>query len=375
MNEPIPDGIYFGLSEEDYHADDALGSTSLKALVINPVAYWANTKAGNDVLTALGFGREENDEETLAKQFGKACHKIVLEPASFDDVYVEIEDPPPEYLGTKAAIREALEQTPGAYVPIKSALRPEYVMAAKRARLKVIEDWKVDETIRHGGRQALSKRCMATLRFINHLMDTLRSDLQGASVRSDSLTNGYAEVSVFFTDEATGVRCKARFDYLRVKGIVDLKTFMARPDKDTIGAFLLSVQRYGYDLQAAAYLRAWRAMAALIAAGKVYGDHDPAFVSRLRVDKDPLWRWVTVQTAGMIEIDTLDMNAGLALGAAEAQVRQALNSYAEYRDRYGLSAPWVAQRGRIPITDLTLDAAGVAKRMMSRGEIVYETLG
>lgn len=370
----MENGIYFGLPDADYHASDALGSGSIKSLLINPVGFWAQSKAGNDVMNALGFGRDDEDEGSLAMAFGSAAHTMVLEPHLFDERYVEHEDVPPGYLTTKGAIREALEASPGAYVPLGSALRPEYVMAAKRAGMKVIDDWKVDQMIAAGGRDILSRRWMATLRFIDRLMDTPRDDLQGATVRQDSFANGHAEVSVFWTDEVTGVRCKARIDYLRLRGMVDLKTFMAKPDQHPITAFLLNVQRFGYDVQAAHYVRSWFAMAGLIAAGRVFGDVDPAWIKRLRTADAPNWRWVIVQTAGMIEVDTLDLDAGLALGAAEAQVRQALNSYVEYRDRYG-DDPWVAQRGRIPITDLALDAAGVARRMMSRGEIVWESLG
>lgn len=370
----LDDGIYFGLSEDEYFADPALGASSVKALLTNPVAFWAATKVGADTLTALGFGRDEESTEGLAMQFGSACHTMVLEPDQFDVRYVEHEDVPADRLTTKESIRAALEATPDAYVPIRSAQRPELVQAAKRAGLKMIDDWKVDQMIEAGGRQILSRRWMSTLRFIDRMMDMPRDDLQGATVRQDSFSNGHAEVSVFWTDEVTGVRCKGRFDYLRFRGIVDLKTFMAKPDQHPITAFLSNVQRFGYDVQAAHYTRAWVAMAALITAGRVFGDVDPAWIKRLRVQEVPFWRWVTVQTAGMIEIDTLDLDASLALGAAEAQVRQALNSYVEYLDRYG-DEPWVAQRGRIPITDLALDAAGVARRMMSRGEVVWESLG
>ena len=37
---PHPDGIYFGLPEDEYHADQALGSTSLKMLAKGAADYW-----------------------------------------------------------------------------------------------------------------------------------------------------------------------------------------------------------------------------------------------------------------------------------------------------------------------------------------------
>ena len=40
-----------------------------------------------------------------------------------------------------------------------------------------------------------------------------------------AMTGGYSEVSIFWIDPGSGVRLKARLDYLKVKAIVDLKTF------------------------------------------------------------------------------------------------------------------------------------------------------
>lgn len=73
------------------------------------------------------------------------------------------------------------------------------------------------------------------------------------------LEQGKAEQSVFWTDEVSGLECKARFDFIDLeRGIaVDLKT-----SKD-IGADELgkSFATYGYALQAVHYMEAMAAMA------------------------------------------------------------------------------------------------------------------
>lgn len=67
---------------------------------------------------------------------------------------------------------------------------------------------------------------------------------------AEIFVGGSAQVPVFWTDEITGVECKALPDYLRGNTCLDLKT----TDDATPGAFARSVRKYGYDIQAAMYL-------------------------------------------------------------------------------------------------------------------------
>ena len=63
---------------------------------------------------------------------------------------------------------------------------------------------------------------------------------------------GTPEVSVFWTDDTTGMDCKARFDYLTKGMIVDLKTAADA----SAGGFERAIAKYSYHIQAAFYLRA-----------------------------------------------------------------------------------------------------------------------
>lgn len=364
----IPDGIHFQLPEADYHADDALGSGDIKRLLINPVGFWANTPRGKQILIDLGLAKEESEDEeqSLSQLFGTACHVKVLEPHRFDALYTEKEDMPVDYLATKDQIGDELRQI-GAYLPPSGASRTEYVMAAKRAGLKVSDDWKMDELMRAEGRDILSKRWCAQLNMIDHLLNVSHPALEGRSIREDSLSDGYPEVSVFWTDE-NGVRFKARFDWMRRAAIVDLKTYAAPTDVPPLTYFFRQISRYGYDTQAACYIEAWAQLKRLIPEGRVFGEVDPAWLKRIRVDKEPLWRWVSVQTMSMPEVDWIDFTASTARLSAEGQRREAVAAFVQYRDRFGMDTPWVSMRGRIIADDLTLDAAGVARQMAGRGE-------
>lgn len=64
------------------------------------------------------------------------------------------------------------------------------------------------------------------------------------------------EQSVLWTDEVTGLACKARFDALSPACVVDLKTTRSAQAH----GFIRSIISYGYHRQAAWYLRAARAV-------------------------------------------------------------------------------------------------------------------
>jgi hypothetical protein len=69
-------------------------------------------------------------------------------------------------------------------------------------------------------------------------------------------TRGQPEKSLVWRDEATGVLCRAKADWLRPDGIVDYKTC----DRADLDSLTRGVHNYGYYIQAAFYLRGFRAL-------------------------------------------------------------------------------------------------------------------
>jgi hypothetical protein len=72
-------GVYFDLPAENYHADPALGATSLKALIYDPALYWFES----------GFNPLRQEEQpTKARIVGTAVHTMVLDgPEAFKARY------------------------------------------------------------------------------------------------------------------------------------------------------------------------------------------------------------------------------------------------------------------------------------------------
>jgi hypothetical protein len=88
------------------------------------------------------------------------------------------------------------------------------------------------------------------------------------------LTRGQPEQTLIWRDQATGVMCRAKADWLRPDGIVDLKTTeSAAPD-----ALSKAAHNYGYAIQAPFYLRGFLA--------QPFGSRDPFFV-HIAVEKAP----------------------------------------------------------------------------------------
>ena len=84
--KPFDPGIYFGLDENAYHADPALGSTDMKKLAESPPDYWFESSHNP---------MREPSEDTPSRLFGRAVHKFVLEGrGAFESTYA-----PPDYSG------------------------------------------------------------------------------------------------------------------------------------------------------------------------------------------------------------------------------------------------------------------------------------
>lgn len=74
-------------------------------------------------------------------------------------------------------------------------------------------------------------------------------------IASRLLRRGQAEKTLIWVDEATGVTCRAKADWLRPDGIVDLKSAADASDEALTKASI----NHGYAVQAPFYLRGFRA--------------------------------------------------------------------------------------------------------------------
>jgi len=208
-------------------------------------------------------------EETPVLVFGSAFHTMILEPERADTDIIKIPDSWP----TKAECGRSIADQKEEFRLLnrgKSMLTPEQMEMA----------------------QAMAKSVEA---------HTAASFL----LRRD---NGRPEVTALWTDEGTGVNCRARFDWLREDGlIVDLKTTRcAKPE-----VFERLAIDHRYHVQAAFYMEAYR---------RVTGN-EPVGFAFVAVEKEPPYcACVYVSQPDFIQLGRMEYLKNLA-------------TYAECRNR------------------------------------------
>lgn len=182
--------IDYRMSHADYLALDALGSSDVKRLMRSPAHYRA--------------GGSPMDPQTAA--IGTATHMAILEPERF---------------ALEVVAAPALDRRTAAGKAAAAAFAAE-----------------------HAGKLVIGAD---DFDLVRRMADAVRAHPAAAEL----LTDGVAECSMTWSDEASGAPCKSRPDWLRADGlIVDVKT--ARDASP--GGFQRALGQYGYAVQAAWYL-------------------------------------------------------------------------------------------------------------------------
>lgn len=211
----LPIGVVRGMSNAEYHAHHALGSSGLKTLAKSPRHYWAAQLDPNRPVK----------EETAAMAAGTLAHCAILEPNKLAERYVVR----PDGLDLRTKDGKAW-------------------MAAKPASMEVV----THEQMQTAQRQHASVLALPEVGAL--------------------LATGEAEVSAFWLDEATGTACKCRPDWVSPVGdgqgvvIVDIKTCQDASPK----GFARAVANFRYDLQCAHYCDGYEHASGIKVLGMVF---------------------------------------------------------------------------------------------------------
>jgi len=195
-----------GMTEAAYRAYPAVNKSTLWLMRKSPLHYkWA---------------MEHPAEDTQALAFGRALHMAVLEPAEYERHY---------------------------------RLAPEVDRRTKAGR----EEYNAFIDSLHEGQEPLSVEDATTIAEMG-------ARIWGNPFATDLLGGAVTEAPIIWEDEATGMACKCKLDALKwsteddrlIADVSDLKTCT---DADT-GAFMRDALKYGYDVQAAHYIRGVKAL-------------------------------------------------------------------------------------------------------------------
>lgn len=337
----LEDGIYFSLPAADYHALPRLSASGIANMLVDPPTYWAGS----------WMNPNRKDEETDAKIIGAAYHVARLEPWKFHECYIREIDPAdfPEIITNGTGLAAALE---------------ERGQTKKKAGETVLEQAHRLRAAGYGGpilhllQEKWEEERRGRVGLSPEIFDQIEADM--AAIQSSDqirplLENGYAEVSILWTDPKTGVRMKARIDYLRADGWADFKSF-DNPRKKRIDQCLADAFMYNrYYIQAVFYHQAIEAARAIGALNMVdHGTHSAENVEALLAEiynrPDPLeCHYVFQQKNGVpnllarkIELFAPGAEA-LRLSAMHIKARNEINWAAGlfkfYREEFG-DDPW-----------------------------------
>lgn len=288
MSDSVPDdGVYFDLPAATYHASHALGSTDMLRLAANPVRWWYYSKRNPD---------RPEDHDTPALQFGRAVHMMILEG------------------------RDAFER--------------HYAPAALPGNLKAGKDERAE--IAASGREALPlaayQRVLVAATYITADPE-LRPAFQG----------GRSEVSVFWTRD--GIRRKARFDYLKLRSIVDLKSTRDQDELEFDVWCKREIAKRRMYVQLAHYFEA-REQMGRFRMSAVHGLDATEWFARVVAEPNPYWTWIFYQSSGAPEtFGTYTAHGSKLHQIGQSQIALAEHHYREFGDRFGFDGlPWVRVR-------------------------------
>lgn len=318
-------GIFFGMSEEEYHAANALSASGIKWLRVSPLDYWARSPMNPD---------REPEKDSAAKIVGKAYHKRILEGSTaFGALYAPEIDPKayPKAVRTVDDIKEALTVCG---VKPRGKVKADYIaqLAEADPGVPIWDDLVEAHAFKHHGKMLLPADLIRKIE-ISAAMIEKHPDLKKA------FTGGHPEVSIFWTDPEFGIPMKSRLDYLKRAAVVDLKTFENVNGMPIDKAIARTIANYKYHIQARLYLDAVREARKHIKAGRVFGRVEPAFLDAVAKSDGHTFLFV-FQQKGVAPIARGMILPSITLDMGQVEIEDAKRRYAECRETFGAD-PWI----------------------------------
>lgn len=330
-------GVYFGLDDDVYHGALALSASGIRHMRVSSMNFWASSPLNPDL--------EERDTEAL--KVGRIYDKRIIEGKSaFYDLYAPALDPNahPDALDTVKDIKAKLAEIGAPTKGLSGLLKADLVTKL----LDYEPGAKIWDVLVAQHAEQYPNREFVPFKLVRQV------ELAAAMIENDpelrrAFSGGMPQTSVFWVDEATGVPCKARFDYLKPLAVVDLKTFQNVNQLPVEQAAANAIANYRYNVQAAFYLRGAAAARRLAAEGKVAvasGDGHDGLVRTLADPQLISARFLFVfQQKGVAPVAFgYWFDEGPAMDSARMDINSALAKFAECWSVHGDSTPWVYRR-------------------------------
>ena len=253
------EGLYFGMPDEVYHSLPMLSASGLKNLLISPVDFYYRSW--------LNVNKQER-EDTEAMIIGRAYHKRILEGRrAFYDSYCAEFEAQDGCLRTIEDLKIALSSV-GVSGESKWK-KPDWIRACQSylpdAKILDVEKQRYDEMT--NGKTQLSA-------LLIERIEIAAAMIEKHPQLGKCITGGFPEVTVIWQSE--DLWFKARFDYLKPRAIIDLKTFTNAQNKPVDAAIYGAMANQKYHIQAAHYLNAAGRASGFAKTGEVFGGNPSA---------------------------------------------------------------------------------------------------
>ena len=327
------DGIYFNMPFEEYLAIPALSASGIKKLCISSMDFWAESW--------MNPNRPERKE---AKHFldGSAYHARILEGAEvFNSLYAPEFDGSeyPDALKSTDDLKDWLRHAKSMGEDVKLTGNKSFLIEQIHA---IDSDVEIFDALKQGyfeawaGYEFIDRETMAQIELAAAMIEN-HPEL------SKCFQGGYPEVTILWHDSDTGVRMKARIDFLKPRAIVDLKTFANKSGKPIDRAIYTDIAANNYHIQAALYYKAVELAREFVKDGKVYrGGCSVADVWLQSFVETQESHFVFVyQQKGIAPVSRGKIfPKSMIYDCATYQIRDAIERFVDCQKTYG-SMPWV----------------------------------
>lgn len=242
------EGIFFGMSDDEYHAIPALSNSGIKAIASSPMRFWATSRWLNPSYDEWRREQEEKRKKDGAEHFdeGHAYECRIFEGR--------------QAFAERFAVRLDKKDYPNALVTIADmeAAAPDGVKlngkskGEKWTHLKsldgTLELW--DEIVEDHA-AANEGKCLISA-FTYRQMEIAAAMIEKDPEIGPIVRTGQPQVVLCWICPTTGVPMKAKLDLMKVKMIADLKTIKAS-DMSIERAIAMEIAKRKYAIQPSVY--------------------------------------------------------------------------------------------------------------------------
>lgn len=358
-----PPGVYFDMPMHIYHALPALSNSGVKLLAASPMLFWGKSWLNPRIAT-----RD-------AKHFiaGEAYHCRVMEGHDvFWSRYAPKYEADPERKDILTSVEEIKDHISKRtfkvgdkdvpHVPVTMVEESDGNGGMKKRRARR-EDWvrqlleiDPDAPLAENLEQKYIDQHPGKTFLYPDLIYNI--ELAAATIERDPniapyFQHGFPEVTLIWYCPVTGVPMKCRVDYMKVRRMIDLKTFENQRQRAPETAIRYEIASYKYNIQPSVYIEGGREVRKLVrehgaSAIFVCGDPSPERVAECQafamkwakhVESD-LWTWVFQMKGDAPITRAVDYPMGSVKLMTDDIVSMAKKRFAQYAPIMGTD-PWI----------------------------------